>query len=321
MIKRTIEISREPLHLAVHLDQLQLRRPTPDSELVASIPCEDIGFVVVDNAGASYSHAALARLVDFGAVVVFCNDKHLPSGLLLPLAGHSEVVWRLQEQIALRRPARKQLWRQIVVAKVRGQAANLPDGSVAHRYLLGLAREVKSGNVTNVEAHAAKVYWAAWMGEGAPFHRDPDAEGGVNAMLNYGYAIMRAAVARALISAGLHPALGLHHHNRANAFCLADDMLEPLRPLVERTVRELNRAGQTLLDPTAKRGLLTLLTATVRVGDQEGPLMVGLHRTMASLVRCIQGEEKRLLLPIVESPSTPKQEEIKDEQDIEDELV
>jgi len=298
MIKRTIEISREPLHLAVKLDQLQLWRQRPESGLAASIPCEDIGFVVVDNPGATYSHDALARLIRFGAVVVICNDKHLPSGLLLPLSDHTEVVWRLHEQIALRKPVRKQLWRQIVVAKVRAQAANLPDDSPARRRLLLLAREVKSGDATNVEAHTAKLYWSAWLSPQTPFHRDPDCTEGINAMLNYGYAVVRAAVARALVSAGLHPALGLHHRNRGNAFCLADDMLEPLRPLVERAVRALNHAGQTTLDPAGKRELLSLLTATVRVGDQTGPLMVGLHRTMASLVRCIQGQEKRLLLPI-----------------------
>lgn len=303
MIKRTIEISREPLHLAVKLDQLQLWRSVPETDLVASIPCEDVGFVVVDNAAATYSHAALARLVDFGAVVVFCNDKHLPSGLLLPMVNHPEVVWRLQEQIALPQPVRKQLWRQIVMAKIRGQAANLPEESVAHRYLLALARQVKSGDVSNVEAHAAKVYWSAWLKEqtekeDTPFRRDPDSADGINAMLNYGYAIVRAAVARALVSAGLHPALGLHHHHRANAFCLADDMLEPLRPMVERTVRALNQEGQTVLDPAGKRALLSLLTATVRVEDQAGPLMVGLQRTTASLVRCMQKQEKRLLLPV-----------------------
>lgn len=298
MIKRTIEISQEPLHLAVKLDQLQLWRRAPESGLVASIPCEDIGFVVVDNEGATYSHAALSRLVDFGAVVVFCNDKHLPSGLLLSLSDHTEVVWRLNEQIALRKPVRKQLWRQIVVAKIRAQAANLPDDSPARRRLLALAHEVKSGDLTNVEAQAAKLYWSAWLCPETPFHRDPDSTEGINAMLNYGYAVVRAAVARALVSAGLHPALGLHHRHRGNAFCLADDMLEPLRPLVERAVRALNRAGQTVLDPAGKRELLSLLTAAVRVGDQTGPLMVGLHRTMASLVRCIQGQAKRLLLPI-----------------------
>jgi CRISPR-associated protein Cas1 len=305
MIKRTIEISQQPLHLTVKLDQLQLHRPAPDSEVVASIPCEDIGFVVVDHESTTYTHAALARLVEYGAVVVFCDRKHLPAGLLLPLATHPETVWRLQEQLALRKPLRKRLWRQIVVAKVRAQAANLDADAPARRRLQALAREVKSGDPTNVEAQAARLYWAAWLGDGTPFSRDMDGEG-LNAMLNYGYAVVRAAVARALVSAGLHPALGLHHHHRGNAFCLADDLLEPLRPLVERTVRELHRAGHGELNPPTKRALLELLTATVRVADQTGPLIVGLHRTMASLVRCYQGLEDRLLLPIpVETEADP----------------
>lgn len=252
MIKRTIEISREPLHLAVKLDQLQLWRHAPQSELVASIPCEDIGFVVVDNPGATYSHAALARLADFGAVVVFCNDRHLPSALLLPMSDHTEVVWRLREQIATRKPVRKQLWRQIIVAKIRAQAANLPEDSSARGRLLALARTVKSGDVTNVEAHAAKLYWSVWLFPETPFHRDPDSRDGINSMLNYGYAVLRAAVARALVSAGLHPALGLHHRHRGNAFCLADDLLEPLRPLVERGVREMSRSGQAGLERSAQ---------------------------------------------------------------------
>jgi CRISP-associated protein Cas1 len=297
MIKRTIEISQQPFHLSVELDQLRLLRPTPDGELVASIPCEDVGFVVVDHAQATYSHAALARLIEFGAAVIICGPKHLPAGMLLPLATHPEVVSRLHEQIALRKPLRKRLWQQIVVAKVRAQAANLDESQYARHQLLALVRTVKSGDPTNVEAQAAKIYWAYWQGE-TPFHREPTDDDGLNSMLNYGYALVRAAVARALVSAGLHPALGLHHHHRGNVFCLADDFLEPLRPLVERVVRRLHRAGHMELNPAAKRGLLMLLTTTVCVADQTGPLMVGLHRMVASLVRCLQGEEDRLQLPV-----------------------
>ena len=298
MIKRTIEISQQPLHLSIKLDQLQLRRQGADDEVVASIPCEDVGFVVVDHVQTTYSHAALARLIDFGAVVIICGRNHLPSGLLLPLATHDQVVWRLHEQIALSKPLRKQLWRQIVMAKVRAQAANLDERSPAHRRLLALARQVKSGDSSNIEAHAAKIYWEAWLGDDDAFRRDPAAEDGINSMLNYGYAVARAAVARALVSAGLHPALGLNHHHRSNAFCLADDLLEPLRPMVERLVRRLAGEGQTGLNPATKRGLLQLLTETVRVGDQTGPLMVALPRTVASFVRCLQGEDDRLLLPV-----------------------
>jgi CRISPR-associated protein Cas1 len=255
--------------------------------------------VAIDQQDTTYSHAALARLLEFGAAVLICGRKHLPTGLLLPLADHTEVVWRIHEQVAIGKPLRKQLWKQLVVAKVRGQAANLDTASPARLRLLALAAAVKSGDPTNVEAQAAKVYWGTWLGEGTPFHRDPAGDDPLNAFLNYGYAVLRAAVARALVSAGLHPSLGLHHCNRSNAFCLADDLLEPLRPLVDREVRLLHQQGHAELNRAVKAGLLGLLAATVRLDDQTGPLMVALHRTAASLARCYRGEDKRLLLPVL----------------------
>lgn len=292
MIKRTIEISREPAHLTVQLDQLLIKR---DGQVVGSIPCEDIGMVLVDHAGTTYTHAALARLADVDATVVVCGRDHLPTGILLPLGRHSQVVWRVRDQIAVPKPLRKQLWKQIVQAKVRAQAANLEPGRERTR-LLTLAREVRSGDPNNVEAQAARVYWSACFGEFA-FRRDPDGDG-ANPLLNYGYAVLRAAIARAIVAAGLLPALGLHHSNRANAFCLADDLIEPVRPLVDRRVRELYRRGQVDLDQATKAALLELLTWEVRVGEQSGPLMVNLHRMVASLVRCYQGESKRLEFPV-----------------------
>lgn len=315
MIKRTVEISQEPYHLAVQLDQLKLHRlgegrAGEPREVAASIPCEDIGLVVVDQPSVTYSHAALARLVESGAGVVICDRRHLPSGLLLPMAEHTEVVWRLHEQIDCPKPLRKQLWRQLVVAKIRGQAANLEADSPVRRRLAEFARNVRSGDPDNLEAQAAKSYWQAWLPdfqrlppdgtgwlEPAAFRRDADGADAVNVQLNYGYAILRAAVARALVSAGLHPALGLKHSNRSNAFCLADDFLEPLRPLADDAVRDLYRSGQRELNKFAKAKLLSLLTSTVRLDGFTGPLMVALHRMAASYVRCLEGESKRLLLP------------------------
>jgi CRISPR-associated protein Cas1 len=305
VIKRTIEISEESLHLAVELDQLRLYRHEPESGLAATIPCEDVGLRVVDHPQATFSHAALSRLMEFGAAVVVCGRNHLPSGLLLPLGNHSEGVARLQEQIRASRPLRKRLWKQIVRAKVRNQAANLAPDSVGRRRLLALADEVKSGDPANIEAQAAKIYWGEWLGADSGFRRDLDGGDAVNAMLNYGYAVVRAAVGRALVAAGLHPALGIQHSNRSNAFCLADDLLEPLRPFVDRVVRGLHEEGAIELNRQTKAKLLGLLTATVRVGGQEGPLMVALHQTAASLVGCYQGREKRLLLPQEGRPDVP----------------
>jgi CRISPR-associated protein Cas1 len=301
VIKRTIEVSTEPVHIYTELDQLRLRRHDPQSGLLASVPCEDIGLLVVDNPRVTFSHAALARLMEFGAAVLVCGPNHLPAGMLLPLSSHSQVVWRLSEQIAVSKPVSKRLWKQLVVAKILAQAANIPAGDSARSRLVALAKSVKSGDAANVEAQAARVYWPAWLGGDPPFRRDPDGADPVNGMLNYGYAVLRAAIGRAVVAGGLHPALGLHHCNRGNAFCLADDLLEPFRPLVDRVVRRLQRQGQDAVDKTAKRALLELLTATVRVADQSGPLMVALHRMVASLVDCYQGTATRLLIPRWES--------------------
>ncbi len=313
MIKRTVEVSSEPAHLTARLEQLLVQR---HGQTAASIPCEDIGILVVDQPQTTYSHAALMGLARSDAILVVCGADHLPAALLLPLADHCQVVWRVAEQVAIGRPLRKRLWRQLVRAKIRGQALNLPAECPARQKLLELAKTVRSGDPTNVEAHAAQVYWRHWLdrsplplGDGpgvraeehsAPnssFRRDKDGDG-LNALLNYGYAIVRAAVARAIVAAGLLPALGLFHANRSNAFCLADDLMEPLRPLVDRRARALWHAGQESLNPSVKRGLLELLAERVRMGRERGPLMVNLHRMTASLVRCFQGESNRLEIPL-----------------------
>jgi CRISPR-associated protein Cas1 len=278
--------------LAVRLEQLLVRR---DGQTVASIPCEDIGVVVVDHPATTYSHAALAELARRDAVLVVCGQNHLPAAVLLPLADHSEVVWRIADQLAVSKPLRKQLWKQLVQAKIRAQAGNLPAESPARSKLLHLARQVRSGDPTNIEAQAARVYWENWL-DGESFSRRAHPHA-LNPLLNYGYAIVRAAVARALVAGGLLPMLGLSHCNRSNAFCLADDLLEPLRPLVDRRARDLYRQGHDQLTQEVKAPLLELLAEPVRMGGETGPLMVNLHRMVASLVRCFRGEDQRLEIP------------------------
>jgi CRISPR-associated protein Cas1 len=317
MIKRTVEISHQPMHLTARDGQLLLLRKdepatrlqaTPPN-LAASIPCEDIGMVLVEHAGTTFSHAAMSNLLKHDAVLAICGRDHLPCGLLLPMTDHSAVVQRLHQQIAISKPCRKQLWKQIVQAKIRAQAHNLPSQHPVRSHLLTLAREVRSGDPANVESQAARAYWRVWLDISstleteltAPpidFRRDP-AGGPPNNLLNYGYALMRAAVARAIVSAGLHPAIGLHHHNRSNAFCLADDLMEPLRPIVDDCARELFRCGLDELQPPTKAALLELLTIRVSTGGVDGPLMVGLHRYMASFVRCLEGEQKHLSIPTI----------------------
>jgi CRISPR-associated protein Cas1 len=323
VIKRTLEISREPAHLSVRNEQLVLKR---DGQTIGTVPCEDIGVVLVDHPQTTYTHGALAKLAESDAAVVICGRDHLPAAILLPMADHSQVVWRLDAQLAVSRPLRKQLWRQLVVAKIQAQARNVPADQPAHRKLLALAREVRSGDPTNIEAQAARVYWANWLDQGSVpnscseelgtdplpptvdplariFRRDPDLPG-LNSFLNYGYAVLRAAVARAIVAAGLLPSLGLYHRNRSNPFCLADDLIEPLRPLVDDRVRELHRQGYEELAQPAKAALLEILADRVSLGAGEentGPLMVQMHRYVASLVRCFTGEARELEIPVAVS--------------------
>jgi CRISP-associated protein Cas1 len=306
VIKRTLEISREPAHLSVRDEQLVLKR---DGQVVGQVPCEDIGVVLVDHPQTTYTHSALAKLAESDAALVICGRDHLPVAILLPMADHSQVVWRLDAQLSVGRPLRKQLWRQLVVAKILAQARNVPVDQPAHRKLLALAREVRSGDPTNIEAQAARVYWCNWLWSAAAdetpeFRRDPDLPG-LNGFLNYGYAVLRAALARAIVAAGLLPSLGLHHRNRSNSFCLADDLIEPLRPLVDDRVRELHRQGYEELHQPAKAALLEILADRVLLADDVGPLMVQLHRYVASLVRCFTGEARELEIPVADSFPCP----------------
>ncbi len=339
MIKRTIEISRQAVHLTCRLGQL-LIEPYKDPNRIAgseevsgstsgdisggrgtsggggaSVPCEDIGVVMVDHPRTTYSHAALSTLMDQGCALVVCGQDHLPNGMMLPFTSHVELVHRLHDQIEASKPLQKSLWKQIVIAKVKAQAFNLPTDTPTYRKLMTLTGEVKSGDVTNVEAQAAKAYWAAWL-DGELFTRrtatnwrageigDVSGEtggtsGGVNAFLNYGYSVLRAGVGRAIVSAGLHPALGIHHCNRSNAFCLADDLMEPLRPMVDRRARELHQRGRVELDQLTKAYLLQILAEPIGLDQQDGPLMVQLHRYVASFVRCLQGKQKKLSIPFL----------------------
>lgn len=292
MIKRTIEISRDAAHLTVKQRQFLIMR---DGETIGTIPCEDIGVVLVDHPGTTYTHAALASLADSDAVLVVCGRDHLPTALLLPLSDHSQIVWRINDQLSVSKPRRKQLWKQLVQAKIRAQAYSLAADCPARSKLLKMMKQVRSGDPNNMESQAARVYWLNYLPQG-PFRRDTGS-GSINLSLNYGYAVVRAAVARALVAAGLMPSIGLHHSSRGNVFCLADDLMEPLRPLVDVRVRELHGSGCEELNRQTKAELLKLLAEPVATKGETGPLMVNLHRMVASLVRCYQGESKNLEIP------------------------
>ncbi|MCF7954232.1 MAG: type II CRISPR-associated endonuclease Cas1 [Phycisphaerae bacterium] len=294
MIKRVIEISQAKTFLSIKLGQLIISR---DREQVASIPCEDIGVLLVDHSGVTYTHSVFTSLLAHGAAVVLCDGTHHPAGMLLPLETNTVQSERFRLQTDAGEAVKKRLWQQVIKAKIAHQAHLLGDNEKAVHALNGMRKRVRSGDPDNVESQAAKRFWGAFL-QGIEFRRNRDG-GHPNHLLNYGYMVMRAAVARAICSAGLLPTFGIHHRNRYNAYCLADDMIEPFRGFVERRVREICNSsdGEVELDQHVKASLLGILYEPVVISGLKGPLMVGLHRTMASLVRCLSGEQKELDLP------------------------
>jgi len=296
MIKRTVEVSGDCNHLSVCQGSLVVHR---GEEELGRVPLEDIGVLILDSQTLTYTHAVLAEVLGAGAVIIPCARNHLPAGLFLPQTNVLQTQ-RIARQATAPLPLRKSLWKQIVQAKLAGQADVLGNPGApgpAARAIRNMIPQVRSGDPTNIEAQAARTYWSAFLPQG-PFRRDREGRP-PNNLLNYGYMVLRAAVARAICGAGLHPSLGLHHHNRSDAFCLADDLVEPLRPLVDRKVLDLWSAGKTRIDRETKTELLSLLTAEVAVADLKGPLMVALERTTASLVRCYEGQDRKLALPVL----------------------
>lgn len=291
MIKRTIDISAGPTFLNIENDQLVITR---EHERIGTVPCEDIGVLMIDHYATTYTHGALTRLLGRGAVIVLCGNDHLPVGILLPLENNELHTQRLRIQAAAPLPLRKKLWKQIVTYKIKSQAMNLPVEHPEHRKLLAMADKVKSGDTSNCEGQAARFYWPAMMG--ADFRRDP-AGAWPNPLLNYGYMVFRAALGRAIVAGGLHPAIGLYHANRNNPFVLADDLVEVFRARIDRAVVEYVKTGTTEIDRDAKRAVLQLLSEPITVAGQSGPLMVGLHRMVSSLVQCFEGSAKKLDLP------------------------
>jgi CRISP-associated protein Cas1 len=312
MIKRIVEVSRAGTHLSITLGQLIVRQ---NKEEVGRIPCEDIGVLLVWHTGVSYTHAVFTELLKHGAAIILCDGHYLPSGMMLPLESNTVQTERFRAQIEAKEPVKKQLWRQLIRAKIAHQADVVKEDEQASKFLRGMRDKVRSGDPDNIEAQASKRFWAAFMPtptslrlEGATpplqieFRRET--EGGMppNNFLNYGYMVMRAAVARAICSAGLLPTLGIHHRNKYNAFCLADDVLEPFRGFVEKKVRAIVQEVNDLselqeLTPARKEKLLEVLYEPVEIAGFTGPLMVGLHRTAASLQRCLAGEQKEIELP------------------------
>ncbi len=293
MIKRTIEISSGPARLSVAHRQLVIEKSDGPT---ATIPIEDIGMVIVDQPAVTYTHTVFTDLVEAGAAVVLCSRNHHPAGIFLPIDAHSTQTERYHLQIEASLPFKKQSWARIVRAKIARQADVIKEVAGKDEGLSALAGRVRSGDPENLEAQAAQRYWKVLFG--TDFRRDRDAPG-PNSALNYGYAIIRAAIGRAIVGSGLIPSLGLHHHNRSNPFCLADDLMEPYRPFIDLKVLELARSGHALLelDRAAKAVLLSVLNETIELGNHRTPISLAVHQTTASLARSYETGKSDFDLP------------------------
>ncbi|GAB5469852.1 MAG: type II CRISPR-associated endonuclease Cas1 [Rhodospirillales bacterium] len=295
MLRKTIEISTPGTRLSIKQRQLVIDRPDLPT---ATLPPEDLGVVIVDDRRATYTQAVFTTLLAAGATVMITGPDHLPAGLMLPLDAHHHQTERHRAQALAGAPTKKRIWQALVRAKIGQQVAVLAYFNASHDGLAAMARRVRSGDPDNLEAQAAQRYWPLLFG--GAFRRDREAEG-INVQLNYGYAVFRAAMARALVAAGLIPSLGVFHRNRGNPFCLADDLLEPYRPFVDwrvkRLEQELDGDLPKRLDKTTRAALLSLFNETLSVGGRRLPLLLAIEASATSLALLLTEGKGSLPLP------------------------
>ena len=306
MIKRTLCFTN-PAYLSLKNEQLVVKIPQSsdtesksESMSTTTIPIEDIGVVVIDNRQITITSAVMDALLANNCALITCDGKSLPVGLMLPLCGNTTQSERFRYQIDASLPLKKQLWQQTIQAKISNQAEVLAKYTDAEIGCMQVwSKEVKSGDSDNLEGRAAAYYWKKLFGHITDFNRDRE---GVppNNLLNYGYAILRAVVARALVSSGMLPTLGIHHHNRYNAYCLADDIMEPYRPYVDELVFNLVKERGLPEDGLTrewKAELLKIPVLDVVISGKRSPLMIAVTQTTASLYRCYCGESRKIVYP------------------------
>jgi CRISPR-associated protein Cas1 len=313
MIKKTLYFGN-PTYLSMKNKQMLIRLPEvvkndslPDSfkkDAEQSRPIEDIGVLILDHQQITITHGLLTALLKNNVAVIQCDEMHHPIGLMLNLDGNTLQTQRFKAQIEASEPLKKQLWQQTVVAKINNQKALLQSIGKDVKKLEFLVGIVKSGDADNCEARAAAYYWSVLFEDYiSDFRREREGEP-PNNLLNYGYAILRAAVARALVGSGLLPTLGIFHRNQYNAYCLADDVMEPYRPFVDMAVLSLLKRGvdYTALSQQVKSDLFSLLQQDTVFEKDRSPLMVGLTRTTASLVVCFEGKKRKIVYPTFYAP-------------------
>ena len=304
MIKRVLCFTN-PAYLSLHLQQIVYEPPATKSETdsdkaakqTRTIPIEDVGVVILDNQQITITQALMAALLENNCAVITTDSRHLPIGLLLPLAGNSLQSERFRKQLDASEPLKKQMWQQTIVAKILGRAAILQEVGIENANMRTWAKSVRSGDPENLEGRAAAYYWRNVF-QNQDFIRGQEGDP-PNNLLNYGYAIVRAMMARALVAAGLLPTLGIHHHNRYDTYCLADDIMEPYRPYVDRLVLSMLKHHNDISELTTdiKRDLLSISTADVIIDGHRSPMIVAIQTTANSVQRCLCGESRKIIYP------------------------
>lgn len=294
MLRRTIYIGNST-YLKLKDNQLKIEDPLT-KEVKGSVPIEDLGFLVLDHYQITLSHQLIVALQQNNVAIISCDESHLPLGLMLPMNGHVEHSERLRNQINCSEPLRKQLWKQTVEAKIYQQKEVLRKSKLPFEPMIIYMNDIKSGDSTNMEGIAAQHYWK-YLFDDFTRERKGDAP---NNFLNFGYAILRSMVARALVSSGLNPTIGIFHKNKYNAYCLADDIMEPYRPYVDLLVVDwLEQTNSYILDKSAKAHLLQLATYDVYINGFQRPLITALSITTSSLCKCFMGESRVIHYPTI----------------------
>ena len=294
MLGRIVEVANDKRHLSLYRGFMLVHSTGEDREEVGRVALDDMGALIANAHGLSYTNNLLVALAERGVPMVLCAANHNVVGMLWPLEGHHQQAHRMEAQIACSLPTRKRLWAAIVKAKLLNQAAVLQAAGAAPAPLHTLARQVKSGDSQNTEAQGARKYWGLLMGP--LFRRDQQADG-LNALLNYGYTVLRAATARAVVAAGLHPSLGLHHSHDNNAMRLVDDVMEPFRPVIDWTVWQLQGQGPCVVNADTKRTLVQSLYMDLLSDAGTTPVLVAVQKLATSLAQVMVGERDKLDLP------------------------
>ncbi len=291
---RILDFSEEAAFLSSRIGLLVIERKDKPE---ITMPFSDIAVIISSHPQVHYTNAALAGLMEACGAFIVCNNKYLPVGMLLPIVGHSTQGERFLKQTQASQPTCKQIWKQIVSEKIKNQGKLLQELYGKDEGLLAMSKDVKSGDTENLEGWASRKYWPKIFGD-AEFLRDREAED-QNKFLNYGYTVLRAITARAVCGAGLHPSLGVHHHNRYDSYCLADDLMEPFRPIVDRAVVNLvkGKGAAAPLEKEAKAVIIGALTGRFILEGEERTLFDIISRTASSLAQIFEGQTNELVLP------------------------